>query len=336
MDNQAEERGLRIGRAVASLLRLANLTINDADLLATGGHPQNAPILLHWAIKRLLHVVLATELGWPLPAGSQGISDVPDENPLKLSLARISKLSKGLVPPAPLPDGTFALDFDRDGFRRDLAVVKDLLKELCDRAGVDVSGPGSAARIEPARPPAASDSAKKVQRAKHRAPADPNDPSDPPAGPIAREERPAKNVSPIKAKRHREDRPRQAIADLVPRHQTVSSIMFWSVMDRWGVSDLAALQLLHHQGGLTRKGTRPRFRLQGEEAEMAGRLSEIDQSLSGLRADHRKWLNKPIQNAPFNGATLIEYLTVKGVSGAKDVNLYILKNGLKLSVSRSS
>jgi hypothetical protein len=40
-----------------------------------------------------------------------------------------------------------------------------------------------------------------------------------------------------------------------------SSIVFWSLMDRWGIPDETALALIDRPGGLTRSGKRPRFRL---------------------------------------------------------------------------
>ena len=79
------------------------------------------------------------------------------------------------------------------------------------------------------------------------------------------------------------------------------SAAFWTLMDRWQVPDLEALALIGHQGGLTRKGTRPRFRVQGDEAGRYAGLRALDQALQGLGLDPNRWLATPLGAGRFNG-----------------------------------
>ena len=93
-----------------------------------------------------------------------------------------------------------------------------------------------------------------------------------------------------------------------PTAASVPSAAFWTLMDRWQVPDLDALALLGHAGGLTRKGTRPRFRLQGSEAARYAGLRALDQALEGLSLDPRRWLSTPQRPAPCKGAKPLDLL----------------------------
>ncbi len=104
-------------------------------------------------------------------------------------------------------------------------------------------------------------------------------------------------------------------------------------MDRWDDPDLFALDLIGHRGGLSKKGTPPRFKLIVEEVERVKLLFEIDQAISSLRLDPKNWMNKTIKGAPFEGAKPIYYLTKYGLEGVIATSRYLLKNGLQLSMS---
>ena len=81
------------------------------------------------------------------------------------------------------------------------------------------------------------------------------------------------------------------------------SAAFWTLMDRWQIGDVEALALIGHEGGLTKKRTRPRFRLQGAEATRYAALRALDQALEVLGLDPRLWLRAPQRPAPFEGAS---------------------------------
>jgi hypothetical protein len=99
-------------------------------------------------------------------------------------------------------------------------------------------------------------------------------------------------------------------------------------MDRWRLEDLAALDLIGHPGGLSKKGTRPRFRLQGEEAHIFGLLREIDAALVALGAPPDVWLRLSVASTPFSGATPLQHISVRRQQGARDVIRRIMELGL--------
>ena len=105
-------------------------------------------------------------------------------------------------------------------------------------------------------------------------------------------------------------------------------------MDRWGIADLDALALLGHTGGLTKKGTRPRFKLTDAESDMFVHLRNVDGALSTLGLDPREWLTKPIAAPPFSGSTPIALMMQDHVAGARALSRYILRQGLRLSLQQ--
>jgi hypothetical protein len=105
--------------------------------------------------------------------------------------------------------------------------------------------------------------------------------------------------------------------------------VFWGLMDRWKLADLEALDLIGHSGGLTKKGTRPRFRVMGREAELFGYLQEIDTALAPLVKDRAAWIRQPIRHAPFRGANPLRHITRNGIAGARDVARELMVAGLK-------
>ena len=100
-------------------------------------------------------------------------------------------------------------------------------------------------------------------------------------------------------------------------------------MDRWKVADPLALALIGHRGGLTKKGTRPRFRVVGSEARLFSYLREIDAALVPLKREPAQWIMQRIPEDPFNGATPLKHITDNGLAGARDVIHRIMAVGLR-------
>jgi hypothetical protein len=334
---------LPLRRAVANLLRLASWNVKDAELLLVGRNPENAPLLIATAVHRLMEAVAGTEHGWPVAAKDNDLDQIPDDNALKPGLARIVKLAQPPKPLALLPDGTIPPTFDRETFRQDVTAVKKLLHDCVERFGVDLLGDGPAERAAPVRPQAAPKPEPPKQRPKPQPEATPSKAQqDHPRvsgakPPKDNKPHPAVSIPDARAPRPVEAE-RRAVEGRSPMEvaltgASLTSTAFWALMDQWNVPDLAALQMIGHAGGLSKKGTRPRFKLLGEEADMVRRLVEIDEALSALELDPEDWLNKPVKAPPFKGATVLDYLTHNGLEGARETSRYILKNGLKLSVS---
>ena len=133
----------------------------------------------------------------------------------------------------------------------------------------------------------------------------------------------------------REVEPRSRI-EVSATRSNVTSAAFWELMARWKVADLTALDLIGHSAGLSKKGTRPRFKLAGEESEMVKLLFEIDEAVARQGLDPHAWVNKSLQAPPFEGTSPISYLTRNRLKGVKATSQYLLKNGLRLSMGASS
>ena len=349
MSTGDEASTLPLRLAVANLLRLASWNLKDADLLLVGRNPWNAPFLIDAAVRRVVEAVVATEQGWPIAAKDSDLDRVPDDNPLKPALVRIVKLAQSPKPLALLPDGSLPPASDREAFRRDVGAVRGFLQDLVERCGVDLLGDEPAERAAPVRPQAAPKPEPARPKPKSEAQPEPT-PSISPQKAHARttaakggsdDVRPPRIVVPdtressaVEAGPH-EVAGRTPIA-VAPARASLTSAAFWTLMDRWSVPDLVALEMIGHAGGLSKTGTRPRFKLANDEAERVRRLVEIDDALSALGLDAKDWLNKPVKAAPFKGATLISYLTHHGLDGARETSRYILRNGLRLSMAGTS
>ena len=124
------QTALVLRRAVASLLRLANLDLKDAELLSSGRYPANAPALLGQAADRLLEAVLATEHGWPLPFRKADADLVPDRNPLKertLELIRIRRDARVVILS---DDGNLPILPEKTDLRVNILIIRAALKPL--------------------------------------------------------------------------------------------------------------------------------------------------------------------------------------------------------------
>ncbi len=109
---------------------------------------------------------------------------------------------------------------------------------------------------------------------------------------------------------------------------SLTSATFWTLMDRWRVADLDALALIGHGGGLTRKGTRPRFRLVGEEAARQAALRRLDGALEALGIDPSGWLRAVRKDPPFRGETPLAALTRDGEPAARQLLRLLNRQGL--------
>ncbi len=120
-----------------------------------------------------------------------------------------------------------------------------------------------------------------------------------------------------------------------PRRQTApsaSSAAFWTLMDRWRITDLDALAMIGHRGGLTKRGTRPRFRLLGREAERYAMLRRIDAAL-GMLALAPDWLHDPQPPSPFKGRTPCALLVADPDHGGSDTLQVLNRQGLRAAIT---
>lgn len=113
------------------------------------------------------------------------------------------------------------------------------------------------------------------------------------------------------------------------------SAAFWALMDRWGIEDLDALALVGHAGGLTKKGTRPRFRLQGTEAHRYAALRALDTALSTLGQEPADFLRAKQTRAPCDGDTPLAVLHRDGADGARSLIRDLTRQGLQAGLKQA-
>ena len=354
----ARQTASTLNRAVASLLRLADSDLKDAELLSSGRHPDNAPALLQLASERLVHAVLATELGWPLASPAAGISLVPAENPLREAMANLVTASAQCRPPAVADDGSLPPPLDAKELRTKILAARAVLKTLAGTFEVDLFGAGPAGRVSPTRPVIVPQPQPDEPAAKSAPKPEPERPT-PSVVPLPPErQRAAPRATPAASPKSDEDAlarstrlsvPRSTPAPVPEPHAvegrapievkqgsaSVASTPFWTLMDSWNIPDQAALDLIGHPGGLTKKGTRPRFKLVSEEAALLRSFQEIDAALRPLGLEPQTWLHQPIKSTPFDGATPAAYLTRRRKQGVQDTLRFILQHGLRLSMSNN-
>lgn len=119
-----------------------------------------------------------------------------------------------------------------------------------------------------------------------------------------------------------------------PRRASLSSKTFWSLMDRWGIADEQALDLIDEPGGMPQSGRRPRFSLTADQARRLEYLLDIDTNLneSWGGEDAGKWLARENPGPVFSGRSPLEHMIRHGQPGIADVLRFLHHWGLKQSL----
>ena len=328
-------------RAIANLLRLADCDLRDARGLMAGTSLWNAALLKRSAVSRMTQATLASEQGWRGGMTEVGTAQLAEDNPVK---GRLDDLNGGAsIGREVLPDGRMPKLPGEAELRDDMERAAKLLNYLAECFEVELDDEEPAGNAKPIRPvpprtpppPDKTEATVAFQPEQHSRPVQEKSP---------RRKKPSKAAEPPTARIGDRKQPKAAIVSASPPcsgsrvalptpHS--SSGDFWSLMDRWRITDLNALTLLGHAGGLTQKGTRPRFKLSAAEDEMMAQLQDIDRALAGLELDPAAWLRRPIADAPFRGAEPISFLMQRHGPAASEVQSYILEQGLRLSLQRT-
>jgi hypothetical protein len=320
-------------QTIASLLRLAHADARDAQTLAEARGTRNAASLLHSAISRLIEAVVASEQGY---AGPPEIRRIDNRNPLK---PRLLQLDAFLETPSALQrDGRLAAP-PAASLLEPLRLFTETLQRFVQHCGVDLEGSGPANTAEPLRPAVAA-------------------PPPPPPAPTPKPRRaePARRPAPGGRPSQSKTRSKSAVASTKPAKSPpeqpaaapvaapepaahaprtgLSSGTFWSLVDHWKMSDLDALQLIGHAGGLTQKGTRPRFKLSDSEAEVVAAMRALDATLAQLGLEPAKWLSKPLRPDPFRGAAPRDVIRKGRLQGLREVSRYLTQMSLRLSLQQ--
>lgn len=324
-----------VRQAIASLLRLAHTDARDARTLAEAGGTRNAASLLHSAISRLIEAVVASEQGY---TGPPDIHRIDARNPLKPSLLQLDAF---LETPSTLQrDGRLPAPPAAGSLLAPLGLFTETLERFVQHCGVDLDGSGPADTAEPLRPavaapppppPAPAPKPRRAEPARRQVPAGRPSQSKPRSRAAAAPPKPAASSPPSSAVAPAEA---PEPAPHTPR-AGLSSGTFWLLVNHWQLPDLDALQLIGHAGGLTKKGTRPRFKLSDSEAEVVATMRALDATLAQLGLDPAQWLSQPLRPEPFRGAAPRDVIRKGQLQGLRDVNRYLTQMSLRLSLQQA-
>lgn len=300
---------------MATLLRLADTALHDAGLLFDAGSDRNAALVLDHAGRWLIAAAGVSEQGWPSPAS--GIAAVPNGNPLKPRLmGLVHDRAMDVAPDGKPGSSPFEVQAGIDS-------AAALLAEMARTFAVDLASDAPAGNADPIRPPPALKAAPKLRPlAKPQAKAVPEAKPLPELSRLPWRPTAAKPLAPLPAAV-----PSPAPSPAAPPSNG-SSVLFWSLMDRWAVTDTDALTLLGHPGGLTKKGTRPRFKLTAAEMAVLHVLQEIDSTLRSLQIHPAQWLT----TAPPGGPAPLATLTAQPGDGARALLRGVVQQGLRSSI----
>jgi hypothetical protein len=328
------EKRAAVRQTIASLLRLAHADARDAHTLAAAGGTRNASSLLHSAISRLIEAVVASEQGYGGPPETRRIDA---RNPLKPSLLQLEAFLE--TPSALQRDGRLARPPSAASLLEPLHTFEETLDRFVQHCGVDLDGSGPAETADPLRPraevppplPARHPAPRPAETTRRKASS---------AGPSPTTARSKATATASKSAALLQISPEAAHTDdpkpaAHATHADLTSGTFWSLMDRWKMPDLDALLLIGHGGGLTKKGTRPRFKFSDGEAEVISAIRSVDASLARLGLDPAAWLSMPLQPDPFRGATPLDVIRKHHLQGLREVSRYLTQVSLRLSLKQS-
>jgi hypothetical protein len=85
-------------------------------------------------------------------------------------------------------------------------------------------------------------------------------------------------------------------------------------MERWGIPDSIALELIGFVGRIGKSGKRPRFRLNTHQLQLLEYLQELDRAAEATHGSATAWLNHRQRAAPMNGRTPVQTIVQDGAT----------------------
>jgi hypothetical protein len=111
-------------------------------------------------------------------------------------------------------------------------------------------------------------------------------------------------------------------------------------MERWGIPDATALELIGFSGKPGKSGKRPRFRLNTQQVQLLEYLQELGRAAEMAHRSASASLNHPQRAAPINGRTPIQAIVQDGPTVMptllRNLNRAAMRKALKPSLSYSS
>ena len=115
--------------------------------------------------------------------------------------------------------------------------------------------------------------------------------------------------------------------------EATSSAEFWRLIDRLGIPDADALNLIGYPEKLPASGKRPRFRLTTRQTRTAKPLAEVGTALEAV-GETPAWLSRRNRSAPFSGRTPLAVMAAGNDEGISEVMRFLARLALRRSVAR--
>jgi hypothetical protein len=110
---------------------------------------------------------------------------------------------------------------------------------------------------------------------------------------------------------------------------------FWTLMERWRVPDVQALELIAFWGRIGKSGRRPRFRLNTKQQRMLSYLTEIDAALN-VAGEEAGWLHRKLRGKPLSGRSPLAYMTEGGQEAMADVLRVLTGSAIRASLATAA
>jgi hypothetical protein len=137
-------------RAIANLLRFADIDLRDARMLTRRGSLRNAVVLIRSAMDHLIGASLVSEQGSVGQQIGGGVDRISDDNPFK---ARLSTLAASIPkPPTVRADGSSSKPPNGSSLSKKSERVAALLAECSKLFGVGFANESPARTADPIRP----------------------------------------------------------------------------------------------------------------------------------------------------------------------------------------
>lgn len=118
-----------------------------------------------------------------------------------------------------------------------------------------------------------------------------------------------------------------------PLGRVLSSTQFWALMQRWGVPDAQALELIQYPGKPGKSGKRPRFRFTTHQQRLTAYLPEIDAALAAAGKEPG-WLHRRSKAAPFAGASPLAHMMAGGAEGMAEVLHVLTRMAMRVALTQ--
>lgn len=112
----------------------------------------------------------------------------------------------------------------------------------------------------------------------------------------------------------------------------MSSAAFWRLIDRLGIPDADALNLIGYPGKLPASGKRPRFRLTTRQTRTASALAEVGTALEAV-GETAAWLHRRNRSTPFSGRAPLALMAAGKDESIGEVIRFLARLALRRSMA---